>query len=176
MAPRRRLVALLAAVLGATSAACDESAAAARREAAADSAARATLPPSLAEPLAVDAYLTDAYIAATPGASCVVQSAPGASDVRRRVRAPLPDSSLIIAYVRAGAGDAELRRVELLRRSYEREQIGFVWDSQDDEPSVVRWPYGLGRAPERALHPRGGPLPRVLRAMGRRLLTLRCDE
>jgi hypothetical protein len=157
--------------------ACDRaSSTSARREAAADSAARAALPPVLAEALALDAYLNDAYLSATPRAECVLQSEPGQADERRRVRAPLPDSSVVIAYVRASASDAELRRVEMLRRAPDGEQLGVTWSGEENQTSVVRWPNGLRQPAERAVHPRGGPLPRVMRALGRRVLTLRCGR
>jgi hypothetical protein len=139
-----------------------------------DSAASATLPPALASALAVEPYLTDRYVAATPGGDCVVQGKPGDAELRRRVHLRLPDSSALVVFARADTGTLTLRRVEVVRNPVGDEQLGFVWDGEEDRTTAVRWAdRGRGRA-EEAPFPRGGPLPRALRALGRRLMTLTC--
>jgi len=163
-----------------TLAACDANAFDARArhaaaEARADSAATAAIPPGLVDVLTLDMYLRDDYLRTTEGASCVVQSAPGAPEERRRVRAPLPDSALVIVYVRS-ATDTAPRRVEVLRRAGSGEQIGVAWTADENDVAVVRWPNGLDRPPEQGVYPRGGPLPRVLRALGRRARALSCGR
>ena len=160
------------------SASCDANAFDARArhaaaEARADSAAAAAIPPGLVDVLTLDPYLRDDYLRTTEGASCIVQSARGAPEERRRVRAPLPDSALVIVYVRSAA-DTAPRRVEVLRRAGSGEQIGVAWTADENDVAVVRWPNGLARPAEQGRYPRGGPLPRVLRTIGRRVLRLDC--
>ncbi|MFL5578139.1 MAG: hypothetical protein ACJ79S_19480, partial [Gemmatimonadaceae bacterium] len=142
--------------------------------AAGDSAARDALPPALAAPLAVEPYLADHYVAATTGGDCVVQEAAAAPELRRRVHLRLPDSSALVVFARADTGTLELRRVEVVRNPVGDEQLGFVWDSDGDRTTEVRWPARGRGHPETVPYPRGGPLPRALRALGRRLLTLAC--
>jgi len=169
-------VALASAVL--SLAACDASAFDVRArhaaaEARADSAAVAATPPGLVDVLALDPYLRDDYVRTTPGASCVLQSEPSELEERRRVRAPLPDSALVIVYVRAES-DTALGRIEVLRRAPSGDQIGVTWAAEGDEVAVVRWPYGPDAPAERGIYPRGGPLPRILRRIGRQARALTC--
>ena len=146
--------------------------------AAGDSAALATLPPALQEVLRIEPYLTDAFLSATPGAECrVLETAlPEALRAeRRRVRVRLPDSSAVVVYVRVPSAGVGLERVEIVRRPLHGEQLGFIWDAGDDRTTEVRWPTDLHGRTEAAPQPRGGPVPRAVRALGRRVLALRCD-
>ena len=196
---RAAVVAGLAGALAgvATFAACDRSDARTPerdvRTAAADlRAALAALPPALAEPLAIAPYLSDRWIARTPGAECTVPDSGGAG-VRRRVRERLPDSSALVVYVRGPEPPAErdddaawhlferppvdtgaVQRVEIVRRARDGVQIGFVWDAPRGRASVVRWPAAGGYRAEESLHPRNSALTPALVAAGRRVLTLRC--
>lgn len=145
--------------------------------AAGDRAALVALPPALQQVLRLEPYLDDAYLRATPSASCLVLDADLPERLRaerRRVRMRLPDSSAVVVYVRAAAGSAALERVEIVRRPPDGEQLGFIWDSADDGTLEVRWPAELRGGTEAAPQPRGGPVPRAVRALGRRVLTLDC--
>jgi hypothetical protein len=145
--------------------------------AAGDSAALATLPPALQRVLRLEPYLTDRYVASTEGADCLLlgDSVP---DVvlaeRRRVHLRLPDSSAVVVFVRADRDGATLRRVEVVRNPVAGEQVGFIWDGSDDTTLEVRWPNGVAGRPETARQPKGSPIPRALRALGRRALALTC--
>lgn len=145
--------------------------------AAGDRAALAALPPALQQVLRLEAYLDDAYIRSAPTAECRVLDADLPERLRaerRRVRLRLPDSSAVVVYVRAAAGGAALERVEIVRRPMGGEQLGFIWDASDDGTLEVRWPPELRGGTEAASQPHGGPVPRAVRALGRRVLTLDC--
>ncbi len=145
--------------------------------AAGDRAALVTLPPALQQVLRLEPYLDDSYIRATPDAECQVLDADLPERLRaerRRVRVRLPDSSAVVVYVRAAAGSAALERVEIVRRPLDGEQLGFIWDASDDATLEVRWPTELRGGTEASTQPRGGPVPRAVRALGRRVLTLDC--
>ena len=144
-----------------------------------DSAALAALPAALQPVLRLERYLTDRWIAGTPDAECLVlgDSLPDVLVAeRRRVRLRLPDSSAVVVFARADREGATLRRVEVVRRPTSDEQLGFVWDAAGDETTEVRWPAGPRGRMETARQPRGGPVPRALRALGRRVLALSCDD
>lgn len=145
--------------------------------AAGDRAALAALPPTLQQVLRLEPYLDDAYIRGTPAAECRVLDADLPERLRaerRRVRLRLPDSSAVVVYVRAAAGGAALERVEIVRRPMGGDQLGFIWDASDDATLEVRWPPELRGGTEAASQPHGGPVPRAVRALGRRALTLDC--
>lgn len=143
-----------------------------------DSAALATLPPSLQSVLRLEPYLTDRHIAATPDAECrtLGDSLPDVLVAeRRRVRLRLPDSSAVVVFARADRESATLRRIEVVRR-LDDEQRGFIWRDDGDATVEVRWPDGPHGRMETAPQPRGGPVPRALRALGRRVLVLTCES
>lgn len=148
--------------------------------AAGDSAALASLPPALQPVLRLEPYLTAAYLAATPDAECLVL---GDDDARltlpverRRVRLRLPDSSALVVYVRADPASAALRLVQIVRNPVDGQQRGYIWEGESDATVEARWPRsGRGR-PEHAPQPRGGPVPRAVRALGRRVLALPCTH
>lgn len=145
--------------------------------AAGDRAALVTLPPALQQILRLEPYLDDSYIKATPDAECRILDADLPERLRaerRRVRVRLPDSSAVVVYVRAAAGSATLERVEIVRRPLHGDQLGFIWDSSDDGTLEVRWPAELRGGTEASTQPRGGPIPRAVRALGRRVLALDC--
>ena len=145
--------------------------------AAADLAALDALPGPLQGVLRLEPYLTDRYIAATPGAECRVlgDSLPDVLVAeRRRVRLRLPDSSAVVVFARVDREGATLRRVEVVRRPLGGDQLGFIWDDEDDVTTEVRWPAGPRGRTETARQPRSSPMPRAVRALGRRLLELRC--
>ena len=186
----RSIVAVIAPVLAGALVACGDGAAseppptvaALRAQVAADSlpgdsAALATLPAPLQEVLRLERYLTNDWIARGPGAECLIlgDSLPDVLvEERRRVRLRLPDSSAVVVFARADRAGATLRRVEVVRRLADDEQLGFIWDAAEDETKEVRWPTGPGGRTEAARQPRGSPVPRALRALGRRVITLAC--
>ena len=140
----------------------------------ADREARAALPPLLASALDVDRSLTDRAIASTPGAECMVQSQSTGTEERRRVHLRLPDRSSLVIFARVDTAERAVRRVEFMRNPVGDEQIAFTLDGEGDVATVIRWPErGHGKA-QSAVHPSGGPLPRVLRSFARRLWTLTC--
>ena len=145
--------------------------------AAGDRTALEALPGPLQGVLRLEPYLTDRYIAATPGAECRVlgDSLPDVLVAeRRRVRLRLPDSSAVVVFARVDREGATLRRVEVVRRPLGGDQLGFIWDGEDDVTTEVRWPAGPRGRTETARQPRSSPMPRAVRALGRRLLELRC--
>lgn len=146
--------------------------------AAGDRAALVTLPPRLQEVLRLEPYLDDSYLRETPGAECRELDAALPERLRaerRRVRMRLPDSSAVVVYVRVAAESGALERVEIVRRPPEGEQLGFIWDAGDDQTVEVRWPAERRGRTEVAPQPRGGPVPRAVRALGRRALILNCE-
>jgi hypothetical protein len=174
----RTAAALLVAVVGTT--ACERPAARVERAARAaidtargDSAALASLPPSLAAAFGVQRVLTLDALRDTAAVQCERLGGPTDGQVRRRLRARLADSSRTVLFVRATRGDT-LRRVELVRRVPDGAQRGFIWDAAGDEVQSIEWRAGVAR-PEVTTLPRGEPTPRALRALGRRLLALPCS-
>lgn len=140
-----------------------------------DSAALAALPPRLQDALRLERHLTDSVIAASPDDSCRILPArtPAAAlSERRQVHLRLPDSSAVVMFVRAEANGAGLERVEIARNPVGGEQLGWVWDVRKDETIEARWPRGPRGSIESAPQPRGGPIPRAVRALGRRVLAL----
>jgi hypothetical protein len=141
--------------------------------AAGDSAALRSLPPALQDALDVGDALSPAALRDTAQARCdQLRGAP--NELRPRLRAKLPDGTALVLFARADQPGGTLRRVELVRRTANGGQRGFIWRADEDETSSVEWPFGRGEAPETTVLPRGGPVPRALRALGRRLLVLPC--
>jgi hypothetical protein len=141
--------------------------------AAGDSAALASLPPRLAAEFGVRDLLTADALRDSTRVSCRHLDAPAEPEERRRLRAVLDDSARVVLFARADRDSATLRRVELVRRRANGIQRGFIWNGETDVVQTLEWPRGA-RAPEVADLPRGGPVPRALRALGRRLLVLPC--
>jgi hypothetical protein len=169
---------LVIAAAIASLAACDHSTPAdgRRARAADDSIVFASLPPTLARELSVRAVLTPDALRDTTRVGCETLGAPDTVDVRRRLRAVLPDSARTVLFARARRASGELRRVELVRRAKTGAQRGFIWDAGDDAVRSVVWARGGAGAPEVTTLPRGGPLPPAMRALGTRLLALPCPR
>ncbi len=143
--------------------------------AAGDSVALAALPSRLRRAMGIERHLTDSAIAASPEDSCRIlrpRTPAAALSERRQVHLRLPDSSAVVMFVRAEADGAALERVEIVRNPVDGEQLGWVWDARKDETIEARWPRGPSGFIERAPQPRGGPIPRAVRALGRRVLAL----
>ena len=136
----------------------------------------AALPDEYARALALDSFVTDAYLAKAPRSGCAVRDdPPGAKpgERRRTVRARLPDTSAIVVFVRAGAADSLLEGVAVVRKPARGAQLGFTLDAAHDSTQVVHFPAGPGEAGTKELS-QGGALAARLRELGRRALGVRC--
>lgn len=137
-----------------------------------DSAAFAALPSALREFLDVRAAMDDSL----PD-SCDVMPARQRHEERRRLRMTDADSSRVLLYAVADDSTGVLERVEYIRRIPKQGQRGLIWDGETDRTTSTWWSetrWGLSRRVERGEIPRGGPLPRALRGLGRQLLLLPC--
>jgi hypothetical protein len=139
-----------------------------------DSAAFATLPQPLIDFLDVREAL--ATIPTDPP-SCAILPARHAHELRRRVRLSFDDRASAVLYVVADDSTGSIGRVEYIRRLSGRGQRGLIWDAERDRTTSTWWTetnWGLSRRAERGDIPRGGPVPRALRALGRQLLLMPC--
>jgi len=147
--------------------------------AAADAAAFEALPASLVQWLDVRPLLDPASWETLPLAACH-NLAPYEDGLnRRRLQLRLLDTTTVLLYAVADRSDGRLSRVEFIRRTPRQGQRGLVWDSGRDRTQSTWWNetrYGLSRRVERGEIPRGGPIPRAMRALGRQLYMLDCDE
>ena len=145
----------------------------------ADSAAFASLPPALATLLDIRPALTPEALSTPAGAQCSTLAEFRHGEERRRLRVVMPDSGTVILYTAADEESGALNRVEFVRRTPGLGQRGLVWNARLDATSSMWWfeaRRGGERPAERGNIPRGGPVPRVLRALGRQLLTLPCED
>jgi len=144
-----------------------------------DSAAFATLPPALTRIFAVHALIGRRAPDILPLYECIQLDGPGPDEVRRRLQVRLPDSSAAVVYAVADRGSGVLSRVEFLRRLPHEGQRGFIWDRRRDRTSAMWWyegPRGLASRGERGPVPRGGPVPRAVRGLGRQLFASSCAD
>ncbi len=143
--------------------------------AAADSAAFATLPAPLREYLDVREAMATLP---TEHVSCAVLPSRREHEVRRRLRFRFENRSSGVLYVVADDITGSVTSVEFIRRIPGRGQRGLIWDGERDRTMSTWWneaSWGLSRRVERGEIPRGGPLPRALRGLGRQLLLLPCE-
>jgi hypothetical protein len=137
-----------------------------------DSAAFATLPAALREFLDVRDAIGEA-----DGQACETLPPRHAHEQRRRLELRLADSTRALVYAAADDSSGQLARVEFVRRIPLRGQRGISWDAEDDRAVSTWWTetrWGLSRRVERGDIPRGGPLPRALRSLGRQLMLAPC--
>lgn len=147
--------------------------------AAADSAAFATLPPSLAALLDIRGALDAETLAADSRAQCLTLEARREGELRRRLQLRLRDSSTVLLLAVADRTSGRLDRVEFVRRTPGQGQRGLSWDANGDRTASAWWPEferGGIRRMERGDIPRGGPVPRALRSLGRRLVAIPCAD
>lgn len=147
--------------------------------AAGDSAAFASLPPGLQALFAVRTLIGTPIPESLPLYECIQLDGRRDDELRRRLQLRLPDSSAAVLFVVAAREEGTLRRVEFLRRLPRQGQRGFVWDQVRDRTTSVWWfegPRGLSRREERGEIPRGGPVPRALRGLGRQLFAAPCAD
>ena len=145
----------------------------------ADSSAFAALPPALGPVLDVRALLSPVMLDSLPLAECVTLSERTPNEHRRRLRLRLRDSTAIVLYAVADKTSGVLTHVEFIRRMPGKGQRGLTWDAVRDKTTSLWWseyPRGISRRAERGDLPRGGPVPRAVRALGRQLLTLSCPD
>jgi hypothetical protein len=145
----------------------------------ADSSAFATLPTALASVLDVRGLLAPAVLDSLPLADCADLRAQGPAETRRRLQLRLADSTAIVLFAVADKTSGALERVEFVRRMPGNGQRGLTWDAGRDRTTSLWWsefPRGISRRAERGDLPRGGPVPRAVRALGRQLLTLPCPD
>lgn len=143
--------------------------------AAGDSAAFATLPQPLSSFLDVRQALAT-IPENQPG--CFVLPARHEHELRRRVRLRFDDGASAVLYVVAEDSSGSIGRVEYIRRLSGLGQRGLIWDAERDRTTSTWWTettWGLSRRVERGEIPRGGPVPRALRALGRQLMLLPCE-
>lgn len=145
----------------------------------ADSSAFAALPPALGPVLDVRTLLSPLTFDSLPLAECVSFSERTPNEHRRRLQLRLKDSTAIVLYAVADKTSGALTHVEFIRRMPGNGQRGLTWDAVRDKTSSLWWseyPRGISRRAERGDLPRGGPVPRAVRALGRQVLTLSCPD
>jgi hypothetical protein len=145
----------------------------------ADSAAFEALPPSLGSLLDVRSLLTAEGLASLPEAECRTLRPRREDQQRRQLRLRLADSSVVLLLAVADRERATLQRVEFVRRTPRAGQRGLIWDHERDRTTSMWWPefdHGVQRRGERGYLPRGGPVPRAVRALGRQLLIVPCVD
>lgn len=145
----------------------------------ADSAAFEALPSSLGPLLDVRSLLTAEGLEALPMAECRMLRPRREDQQRRQLRLRLEDSSVVLLLAIADRERATLQRVEFVRRTPHEGQRGLIWDVERDRTTSMWWPEfarGVQRRGERGYLPRGGPVPRAVRALGRQLLIVPCVD
>lgn len=145
----------------------------------ADSAAFAALPSGLIGLLDVRAAIADDSAARSTLHECIQTAGRDATELRRRLQLRFADSSAAVLYAVVDRTSGALDRVEFIRRTPRAGQRGFIWDRRRDRTTSVWWfetPRGLSRRDERGDLPRGGPVPRAVRALGRQLMTVPCAD
>lgn len=139
-----------------------------------DSAAFASLPPSLREWLDIREHVN-----ALPDdlAGCSELPPRHAEELRLRLRFREPNRITTVLYAVADRTTGSIHRVEFLRPLDGRGQRGLVWDAESDR-TVSTWFSDVSRTytrrVERGEIPRGGPVPRALRGLARQLVLLPC--
>jgi hypothetical protein len=145
----------------------------------ADEAAFASLPEALQRIFAVRELIGTDALDSLPLYECI--QIPGRRDdeVRRRLQVRLRDSSAAVLYVIADRELGALKHVEFLRRIPREGQRGFIWDRVRDRTVSVWWfegSAGISRRDERGDIPRGSPVPRAVRGLGRQLFIAPCAD
>lgn len=146
----------------------------------ADSSAFASLPRRLQALLDVRPAIE--HVATTLPLSlheCIQYPGEESGQVRRRLQLRYPDSSAVVLFAVAREQDGALERVEFIRRTPREGQRALTWEARRDRTTSVWWfeyPIGRIRREERGEIPRGSPVPRAVRALGRQLLVATCAD
>ena len=145
----------------------------------ADSVAFEALPPSLGPLLDVRSLLTAEGLETLPMAECRMLRPRREDQQRRQLHLRLEDSSVVLLLAIADREHSSLERVEFVRRTPHEGQRGLIWDQERDRTTSMWWPEfdrGVQRRGERGYLPRGGPVPRAVRALDRQLLIVPCVD
>lgn len=145
--------------------------------AAGDSAAWAALPEGLHTLFSLHELLGSPAAEALPLYECLQLPGRRDDEIRRRLQVRFVDSSAAVLFAIADRAEGTLKRVEFVRRTPQIGQRGFIWDSVRDRTTSIWWfetARGLSRRDERGDVPRGGPIPRAVRGLGRQLLVAAC--
>lgn len=137
----------------------------------ADSAAFATLPPVERSVLDVRDAIT--FASADPNVVCVLLSKTSEGSRRQRLQGKLADGTSLVVFARQSAS-GRLERVEFIRKMTTGEQRGFTWDTAGDLTTANEWKAGETSATTYPV-PRGGPVPRALRGLGRIVMQWSCE-
>lgn len=137
-----------------------------------DAEAFRTLPPSVREVLDIHVQLQPD--GGDPGLICVPLSATSDGSRRQRVQGRLSDGLGVVVFARASRNGV-LSRVEFVRRLPSGGQRGYTWDAQGDATTAMEWPPGSTDAQSYPV-PKGSPIPRAVRGLGRIVLTWPCRE
>lgn len=136
----------------------------------ADQRAFETLPPPVREVLDVRRELQPQ--GGDSSLVCVPLSNTSDGSRRQRVQGK-PYGFGLVVFARA-TRSGTLARVEFVRRLADGSQRGYTWDAQGDATTAMEWPPGSTEAESHPV-PRGGPIPRAVRGLGRIVLTWPCN-
>lgn len=135
-----------------------------------DAEAFEALPTAVREVLDVRRQLQP--VGGDAGLVCVPLSTTSDGSRRQRIQGRLADGLGLVVFARASRNGA-LSRVEFVRRLASGGQRGYTWDAQGDATTAMEWPPGSIEAQSFPV-PRGSPIPRALRGLGRLVLTWPC--
>jgi len=107
-----------------------------------------------------------------PGLTCVPLSTTSDGSRRQRVQGRLDDARALVVFARVDRRGA-LRRVEFVRRLADGGQVSYTWDAEGDATTRTDWPPELTNPSSHPI-PRGGPIPRALRGLGRLVMAWPC--
>lgn len=107
-----------------------------------------------------------------PSLVCVPLSTTSDGSRRQRVQGK-PYGFGLVVFARASRSGT-LARVEFVRRLADGSQRGYTWDAEGDATVAMEWPAGSTQAETHPV-PRGGPIPRAVRGLGRLVLTWPCS-
>lgn len=144
-----------------------------------DSAAFATLPEAVRSLLVLHQSLGTGAAVALPLYECLHLPGRRDDEVRRRLQVRFADSSATMLFAIADRARGTLKRVEYVHRLPRAGQRGLLWDGVRDRTTSIWWfegPRGLSRRDERGDVPRGSPIPRAVRGLGRQLFVAPCAE
>lgn len=106
------------------------------------------------------------------GLTCVPLSTTTDGSRRQRVQGRLADGRALVVFARVDRRGA-IHRVEFVRRLANGGQAGYTWDANGDVTTRTDWPPDLSNASSHPV-PRGGPIPRALRGLGRLVMAWPC--